>query len=48
MQMRKYPIGTHDRSYAFPYQSDGRRVVKVGVKFNKENRVPEEWAWGVA
>lgn len=32
-----------DRGYAIPYQTDGRRVVKVGVKFNAETRVPEEW-----
>lgn len=31
-----------DRGYAIPYQTDGRRVVKVGVKFNAETRVPEE------
>ena len=30
-------------SYAIPYQADGRKVVKVGVKFNAETRVPEEW-----
>jgi hypothetical protein len=30
-------------SYAIPYQTDGRRVVKVGVKFNADTRVPEEW-----
>ena len=29
--------------YAIPYQTDGRRVVKVGVKFNPDTRVPEEW-----
>jgi len=34
-------IDTHD--YALPYESDGRRVVKVGVKFNIDTRVPEEW-----
>ena len=34
-------IDTHD--YALPYQTDGRKVVKVGVKFNAETRVPEEW-----
>ena len=33
----------NDRGYAIPYQTDGRRVVKVGVKFNAETRVPEEW-----
>ena len=32
-----------DRGYAIPYQADGRRVVKVGVKFNAETRTPEEW-----
>ena len=30
-------------SYAIPYQADGRKVVKVGVKFNAETRVPDEW-----
>jgi hypothetical protein len=33
-----------DRSYALPYQTDGRPVVKVGVKFNAETRTPESWA----
>ena len=32
--------------YAIPYQTDGRPVVKVGVRFNPETRVPEEWAIG--
>ena len=31
------------KSYALPYQSDGREVVKVGVKFDKDTRIPEEW-----
>ena len=35
-----------DKGYAIPYQTEGRRVVKVGVKFNAETRVPEEWAIG--
>jgi len=30
--------------YAIPYVADGRRVVKVGVKFNADTRAPEEWA----
>ena len=34
-------IDSHD--YALPYQTDGRRVVKVGVKFNLDTRVPESW-----
>jgi hypothetical protein len=33
----------NDRSYALPYQTDGRPVVKVGVKFNAETRTPESW-----
>ena len=32
-----------NRGYAIPYQTDGRRVVKVGVHFNADTRVPEEW-----
>jgi hypothetical protein len=32
-----------NRGYALPYQTDGRKVVKVGVKFNIETRTPEEW-----
>ena len=31
------------KGYAIPYRSDGRRIVKVGVKFNAESRVPEDW-----
>ncbi len=33
-----------NNSYVIPYQTDGRRVVKVGVKFNADTRAPEEWA----
>jgi len=29
--------------YAIPYQAEGRKVVKVGVKFNADTRVPEDW-----
>lgn len=32
-----------DKSYAIPYQTDGRKVVKVGVKMNVENRTIEDW-----
>ena len=35
-----------DKSYAIPYQTDSRPVVKVGVKFDAEKRVPEEWVIG--
>ena len=31
------------RGYAIPYEADSRRVVKVGVKFDKDTRVPEDW-----
>ena len=30
-------------NYAIPYQTDGRSVIKVGVKFDAEKRVPVEW-----
>ena len=32
-----------DNSYAIPYQTDGRPVVKVGVKFDAEKRIPVDW-----
>lgn len=32
-----------DKNYAIPYQADGRPVVKVGVKFDSEKRIPVEW-----
>ena len=31
------------KGYAIPYQTDGRKVVKIGVKFNPDTRVPENW-----
>ena len=31
------------KGYAIPYQTDERRVVKVGVEFNAETRIPEDW-----
>jgi len=33
----------NDKNYAIPYQTDGRRVVKVGVSMNAETRTVEEW-----
>lgn len=33
-----------DRGYAIPFETDSRRVVKVGVKFDVDTRVPQEWA----
>lgn len=34
------------KGYAIPYQTEGRKVIKIGVKFDKEKRVPEEWVIG--
>ena len=34
----------NDKGYAIPYKTDGRRVVKVGVKFNSETRTVDEVA----
>ena len=31
------------KDYALPYQSEGRKVIKIGVKFNPETRIPEKW-----
>ena len=31
------------KGYAIPYQTEGRRVVKIGVKFDVNTRTPEEW-----
>ena len=32
-----------EKGYAIPFQTDGRKVIKIGVKFNPETRVPENW-----
>lgn len=34
------------KGYAIPYRTDDHRVVKVGVKFNANTRIPEEWVIG--
>lgn len=31
------------KDYALPYQTEGKRVVKIGVKFNPSTRIPEDW-----
>lgn len=31
------------KGYAIPYQTDGRRVVKIGVSFDAEKRIPKDW-----
>ena len=36
----------NDKDYAIPYQTGGRKVIKIGVKFNVESRIPEEWVIG--
>ena len=33
----------NEKAYAIPYKTDGRRVVKVGVKFDVNTRIPESW-----
>lgn len=33
-----------DKGYALPFQTNQRQVVKIGVKFNAETRIPENWA----
>ncbi len=35
-----------DQGYAIPYQTDHRPVVKIGVKFNADTRIPESWQMG--
>lgn len=35
-----------DKSYALPYKSDGKNVVKVGVSFNKDTRTIDSWKVG--
>ena len=37
----------NDKGYAIPYLSDGRKVVKVGVCFNTDTRIPESWSFEV-
>ena len=36
----------NDHGYAIPYQTDNRPVVKIGVKFNADTRIPESWQIG--
>lgn len=31
------------KEYAVPYQTDGRKVVKIGVSFDVETRTPTDW-----
>ena len=32
-----------DRGYAIPYQTEGRHVVKVGIRFNPDTRTVDDW-----
>ena len=32
-----------EKRYAIPFETDGRKVVKVGVKFDRETRTPINW-----
>lgn len=34
----------NSRGYAIPYQTDGRKVVKAGIRFNTETLAIEDWA----
>ena len=34
----------NERGYARPYETDGRRIVKVGIRFSPETMTVEEWA----
>ena len=33
----------NDRGYARPYETDGRKVVKIGIRFSPETMTVEEW-----
>ncbi len=33
----------NDRGYALPYATDGRKIVKMGVRFSMESKTIEEW-----
>lgn len=33
----------NEKGYAIPYETDKRKIVKVGVKFDKVSRQPETW-----
>ena len=41
---QKALVQINEKGYAKPYQTDGRRIVKVGIRFNSESRTIEEWA----
>ena len=42
--LESYPRHTESGgTYRLPYKTDGRRIVKIGVKFNAETRTPEIW-----
>ena len=32
-----------DKGYAIPYEADGRRIVKAGIRFSSEERTITEW-----
>jgi hypothetical protein len=31
------------RGYAIPYQTDGRKIIKIGIKFDTETRTIDQW-----
>jgi hypothetical protein len=32
-----------EKGYAIPYQTEGKHIVKVGIKFNADTRTIEDW-----
>ena len=32
-----------DKGYAIPYETGGRRIVKVGINFSSKERTIKEW-----
>ncbi|MBQ9244172.1 MAG: PD-(D/E)XK nuclease domain-containing protein, partial [Proteobacteria bacterium] len=35
-----------DKGYAIPYEADDKKVIKIGVSFDKELRTIERWVTG--
>jgi Holliday junction resolvase-like predicted endonuclease len=33
----------NEKGYAKPYETDGRRVVKVGIRFDPDKHTVDEW-----
>ncbi|MBQ9244168.1 MAG: PD-(D/E)XK nuclease domain-containing protein, partial [Proteobacteria bacterium] len=35
-----------DKGYAIPYEADDKKVIKIGVSFDKDLRTIERWVTG--